>query len=406
MNAYNNAPMAIAEHTRFEWANRSGEIITASPRTVVVAFDDDPDAQKAFNPSEVHLALSSGSMNISPPENKVLVFDHGLTSRQLEEVEEWDKYLKALDEEPFPGSESTRKRVIKDISEDIGDNRRLQLKAATFRRQHKKWIDKYDRNTLALYLGHKQRRPKRFTEVIENLVFDVIDEKYLNKENLSGAEVYRHLEDLHKNSGIKDKLLSESTFYERLAELDPLEIELARKGRDAAKKLANTSSTMYWADFPLQYVETDAVHLQLGIIDPDTNEFLGTLIVYVAIDRCTRCILGYSTSIKGKNKGETAEGYIEALKHAQLPKPHMPHTDNPWFAFGNMNKLILDPSAAGISQSIKAFTAYCGITRVVTEASLPKRKPFIERFFGTFRSQCVVHIPGARCSGQVNLATV
>lgn len=236
-------------------------------------------------------------------------------------------------------------------------------------------------------------RKSKFPVEMLDLIDEVIDTFYLVKNGLNVSQCYSKLKEAYDSKEVYEKLVSRSQFYEICNSIDQYEYVLARLGREHARKLLQNSEEVIWADYPLQYVEIDAVHLNLGILS-DSGDFLGTIIIYVCIDRFSRCVLGFSTSIKREKRGENADSVIECIKHSVFPKPPVDYCNNDWCSFGLPAYFIFDAGSAFNNLNVSSYILHIESNRIITQTKTPKKKPFIERFYRTLREQFAKRIPG------------
>jgi len=229
------------------------------------------------------------------------------------------------------------------------------------------------------------------------LAESIIDNYYLIPQGLSKRQTFFKYKDEHDECVKKGKIegtnISESRFYELLKELNQLDVTYARYGKDKARMYAQCSEGKYVLDFPLQRVEIDAVHLKVGLLDDETGEFLGTAIVYLAIDTYTRCIVGYSVSM-GKKPSEISDAVIELIKHCVIPKIKSAFAKNNWPLTGIPFAFVGDAGKAFKCRVVTNLMAQLKCTHITTETKSPWRKPFIESFNRTLRAQHASNLPG------------
>ncbi|QWV06632.1 DDE-type integrase/transposase/recombinase (plasmid) [Pseudoalteromonas shioyasakiensis] len=131
----------------------------------------------------------------------------------------------------------------------------------------------------------------------------------------------------------------------------------------------------------------DAVYINHGL-NNDASKYLGTIVMMIAIDTCTRCPLGYSIHV-GKNASESADLAVECLKSVVTPK------DNPlWPAYGIPAKIITDATTATKGNMYKSLALQLGANSITTRSGEGQSKPFIESFFRTLRREFLSKLPG------------
>lgn len=377
------------------WGNQPAEIIHATTENFVLRFEN--DIFECVKPHVLLDAYRKMELRLAEKTTNPIIF-HKSSPKDVAKLDKLAAYMRELDQRQFPCSLNTRNDVIRCLAPIHGE-----MSASNLYRLYNKWVNA-DKNISIFSVKIKNSRRSKFTNKVLDLIEEVIYDFYLDGDNRTTSECYEILTKLHIDRQIGDACISRSYFYEEIESLDEIEVTLARKGREAARKKAQFTKEKIWASFPLQYVEVDAVHLTLGILCPTTGKFLGTLIIYVAIDRFTRCVLGYATSIKQRGKGENSDSVIECLRHSILPKETLSHCSNQWLSYGLPHYFIFDAGSAFNNIFTASYITNVGASRIITQVATPKKKPFIERFFRTLREQFARKIPGylpKRMSGEI-----
>jgi putative transposase len=347
-------------------------------------------------PSELMLAYRNGLLIIKKKENALLINKQLTNQDDKDKAKRVEHYLLELHQHANPHSLKTRKKVKGIISKRHGYTGKQVPSETTIRRWYVSWIE----NEMEIYpviKRAKKTRASRHSEAVVELVEKIIDEYYLVPQGLNKRQTYfkfiEEYDELVAANKIEGKPISESRFYELLNELNQLDVTYARYGKDEARKFARCSEGMYVLDFPLQRVEIDAVHIKIGLLDDETGEFLGTAIVYLAIDVFTRCIVGYSVSY-GQKPSEISDAVIELIKHCVTPKTKSAFAQNNWPLTGIPFAFVGDAGKAFKCRVVTNLMAQLKCTHITTETKSPWRKAFIESFNRTFRSQYASNLPG------------
>ena len=381
-----NSALLLNKGMHIDWAGRNALIRTMEPDYTVLDFEG--GQKQMIDTSLISQAYSEGNLTITVPDLPV-VFQPLRTQDHIDLAEEILLYLLPLDEEETPRSRKTIKRVIEIVKAGLSDKKKLEAPSdSKVYRWYDLWIENH-RNVVPLVIKKPEKeRAKQFAPETLDLVEEVIYSEYLHHNGSNKLQVFREFVKRFKQGGFPGKCVSQSRFYEMLASLDPIEVALAREGKDKARRLARTCKTHFIADFPLQRVEIDAVHLKVGLLDDETGTYIGSPIIYLAIDVYTRCIVGYSISY-GTKGSEISAAVMDCLKDCMLPKAHLglPLSGKPL-------SFVCDAGGAFRSKMIISFLANMGCHHHTTETATPWKKPFIERFNRTLREQFAKKIPG------------
>jgi putative transposase len=254
------------------------------------------------------------------------------------------------------------------------------------------WIKKLNDNLKSqvalLSQGGRGRNSKFCSDIVE-LAESVIADSILCSEPYTCVEAYEILkkEALKEGYGEED-LPCASTFANWVSDLKYYDVVEAQCGRTVRDFESRQMMKTFECSNILTRVEFDAVHIQIGLLDDETLEYKGSVIVMMAIDVFSRCILGYSLHV-GQG-GETVELTVECMQHAVMPKKRK-NWEN---ICGKMSMAVCDAGAAFVSDHFLSFLKHFKINRLTTAVKKTFRKPFIESFFRTLRIQHLRKLPG------------
>jgi len=347
-------------------------------------------------PNDLMVAYRNGFLIIKKKDNAILL------NRQLTNQDDKEKaivvenHVIEAHQHANPHSLKTRTKIIAIIKKRHNYTGKQVPSPSTLRRWYISWLD----NEMEIYpviKRVKKTRASRHTEAVVELSEKVIDEYFLIPQGLNKRQTFfKYLEiydELKATGDIEGDSIKESRFYELINKLNKLDVVYARDGKDEARKFARCSEGMYVLDFPLQRVEIDAVHLKVGLLDDETGEFLGTVILYLAIDTFTRCIVGYSISY-GTKPSEVSDAVIELIKHCVTPKTKSVFAEHNWPLTGIPFALVGDAGKAFKCRVVTNLMAQLKCAHITTETKSPWRKGFIESVNKTIRSQYASNLPG------------
>lgn len=341
---------------------------------------------------ELDSYVESGSLTFGDPRPAALIAPT-MTLDEQDKVDYWKPYLIALEREDYPGSLEVRKRVIQRVfaRQTSGKPEPSPSSLYTY---YKRYLAA-DRNVLAVVSSVKKPSQVRASAAMIDLFTDVMDDYYLKPTGaLSLLRCYEIMEKRFRTAAAdqdhplsSEKMISQSQFYNWTN-------YLLLTPHDRQKKLTNRERTVqrrkaiqhFQLDQILERVEVDAATINIGLLDDEGN-YLGAPVVYAMIDCHSRAILGIHVQVGG---GERASSVIH-LYH-QLLAPNTEETQrygcaNDWPMHGIPSTLVSDSGPGFSSHQVSTFLSQVYITNVKTEVRKPWKKPFIERFFSTFRTQ-------------------
>jgi putative transposase len=315
----------------------------------------------------------------------------------------YEDYITPLLSEAYPGSKVTRQRVINSVAANRGDHGKNKPSQSTLYIWYTKFISpEVNRNFAAMVKPRPKKTGRQATSWVRDLFHDTVNTHYL-KPVADGAlnrrETFdkfdrafdRALSQIPEDEKKSVKGICRSVCYEMLEDYNPVDVCIAREGYSSAVKRYRSSTEHFVAERPLELVQIDAVHLNLAIRN-DAGQYVGMVVVFFAIDVCTRSILGYTISV-AKQRREELSSAIDLIKSVICPKQKPSHTNNEWPLYGIPEKIQHD-SGIFASHHFKAFLQEAGIQTYQNPAGRSWFNALIERFHRTFREQCCKKIPG------------
>lgn len=242
-----------------------------------------------------------------------------------------------------------------------------------------------------------QRRPngwQRYTSEHYDIIMSVLEEHFLVRNHKTVSACHREYDSrikLHNfNAPEFEKInpLGKSRFSELVKLLSTHDILVSQRGISEAKRILGSkhASDCYHPFSVGEAVEMDAAHVTIYLREGAKTE-LKRVIIYLAIDVYSRAIVGWHVAVA---KSENTTDAVQLLQHMGACKKHY-GTDYP-VSFVPRN-LVTDRSTAFTNNSFVFGTS--SATRICwVEPGQPYKKPFIERFIRTLRSQFLQALPG------------
>ncbi|ENC6719745.1 transposase [Vibrio harveyi] len=384
-----NGTYILEAGMNISWHNQSYLIRALEPDFIVL--ENNKGQKMMQKPKELFADYAAGKLKIAlktPP----VVYQPLVKKEHIEQAQLMNNYLLALDNETNPRSRTTMKKVISQVA-DKYDYKGAQIPSdSKLYRWYNEWVEN-DRNVIPLVVKGIKKRKAQIEECVFDLADQCIWDEYLKINGADKAEVYRVYQKRHQETYPELRSIGKSRFYELFKELCPVEVTIAREGRDAARKFKRIALKKFVAKFMGERAEIDAVHLKVGIYDAATGVYLGCPTVYLAIDVYTRYIIGYSISYSNKGS-ETAAAVIECLKHVALPKQDKDYLSNSWEYLGIPTYIAGDAGTAFRAKQVISLLATMRCEYNTTETGTPWKKPFVERFNRTLRAQFAKKLDG------------
>jgi len=159
------------------------------------------------------------------------------------------------------------------------------------------------------------RGQSRLDPVVEALLRDAIDAKYLQSQRPRVSRLMRDIELACRRAGISPP--HPNTVRRRISALSEHTVTARRHGRKAADdKFAPRPGAFPGADYPGAYWQIDHTPLDVVVVDDVHRRHIGRPWLTLAIDVHSRCVAGFYLSLDSPS--EIAVGMC--LVHAVLPK--------------------------------------------------------------------------------------
>jgi putative transposase len=234
---------------------------------------------------------------------------------------------------------------------------------------------------------HKRGRSHYLHPSVDQIVTDVIDELYLQREQRSVDDVYLEVllrveEANMDQTEIKLEAPGRTTIHDRIEQLDTQEKMEAREGKRSARRTLTQYGAANQPDRPLMRVEVDHTPVDIILIDAEDGLPLGRPTLTSVLDIATRYPLGYYL-------GFEPPSYLavcEALAHSFKPKGDVRakySTDHEWIAYGLPRTLVVDNGREFKGHSLEDACLSLGIMLQFTPKMTPHFKGSIERLFRT-----------------------
>lgn len=303
MSQINHSVLAIG--ARFSLKNTAHEVTFISASTVRYSSIDGgrPKAMPVNRFWELvdqnvigFLAVSSDSFSADPS----LLRLSRLTSNERTEMNRRVVYVRAvLRCEKKRLSKTNLSRTINQVALQVNDD--TPPSRATLARWVKRYIESNaDLMCLVPRHHHKGNRYKRIGSHIEAVITSSIYEHYLKDDRLSVQQIYCNVKGQISSDDAQEatgKIVSESTIYRRVRELDPYLVARTRYGQRYADNEFRAAGASLKANRLMELVMIDGHKMDVIVVDPETGEILGRPYLVCLFDVCTRVVVGWHISL-------------------------------------------------------------------------------------------------------------
>jgi putative transposase len=211
-----------------------------------------------------------------------------------------------------------------------------------------------------------------------------IEDRHESEQRYSIAKTAREANRHAHNLGVK--LVSESAVRARIRSRDRWKAERKRQGRVRGDAAMGPAGAPQGAAKPLDFVQMDHALVDLIVVDPITREEIGRPWITLAIDVCSRCILGFYLDWLDPSQTSVAL----ALEHACCPKDDWLVEigfKGDWLPMGLMKAIGWDHGKCFKPDSLVRNCDQAGIKPHPRRVKTPPDGAFIERYIGTYMGE-------------------
>ncbi|MCO6413235.1 MAG: DDE-type integrase/transposase/recombinase [Thiogranum sp.] len=306
-----------------------------------------------------------------------------LTNHQRTIIQRRESYVRELHKHPNPCAKGVRESVIGKVSVAINDQNAPGI--STLSRWYSDWIA--DGREMAFQVVYKARKKRALiSPEVESLMEEIIHQVYLKRNKPTIRSAYRAFLARYNSLGYVAKVPDESTFRRRVYALDRLRVISARQGASQARAEARVAAGPIRVNYPLERVELDTAHFNLGLLNED-GAYVGKVSLYLVIDVYSRAVLGYAVAV-GKAK-ETAGCVIHAIRHAISVK-----SDPDYPMYGLFHSVTTDSGPGYRAESVRYILNMLGSEHNIAPTHQGWGKPFVERFIYTLRTGLFSNLSG------------
>lgn len=173
-----------------------------------------------------------------------------------------------------------------------------------------------------------------------------------------------------------------NTVTKRIDWIDPILLARQRYGTEAVRKLHPVSGTTPKALCPMDVVQIDHTVVDVMIVDPISRQPIGRPYLTIAIDECSRCIVGLVVTLEAPSVISVGL----CLANTAVQKRRLIErlgVDVGWPMHGIPRSLYLDNAAEFKSEALRRGCEQYGIALHYRPGGCPNYGGIVERIIGT-----------------------
>jgi len=235
----------------------------------------------------------------------------------------------------------------------------------------------------------------RLPEPVERIIRELLQKRFLTKQKRSLAAFHREVAKACKAQQLR--VPARNTVALRIAELDPMRTVRRREGPEASRGLQGVGGVPPAVTAPLEQVQIDHTVIDLIVVDERDRQPIGRPYLTIAIDVCTRCVLGMVVTLEAPS----AVSVGLCLAHVACDKrPWLEGLDveMDWPMSGKPRLLYLDNAAEFKSEALRRGCEQHGIRLDYRPPGQPHYGGIVERIIGTAMQMIHDELPGTTFS--------
>ena len=235
----------------------------------------------------------------------------------------------------------------------------------------------------------------RIAPEVEVIIADVLKTLYLSRQKRSLAVVAREILMRCKKAG--HQAPTYNTIKARIEMLDPLLVTRKRQGGTAARKLRPAAGETPPANGPLEVVQMDHTKMDVVVVDESSREPIGRPSLTLAIDVCTRCIVGMLLTLEAPSALSVGLCLVHVVTDKSAWLERLGLDIRLWPMHGKPKKIHTDNGTDFHCEALKRGCEQYGIEQEYRPKGLPHFGGIIERVIGT--AMTMAHeVPGTTFS--------
>jgi putative transposase len=247
-------------------------------------------------------------------------------------------------------------------------------------------------------------RSRQKAQKVDEIIQEVINERFLSPQRLSVAATYKLLDgrirDVNRMRLEEDRLPIPhlNTLYKRIGKLDGYDVDLARYGRKYADNKHMQVGKHPRPTRPLERVEADHTITDLIAVDMEKRLPIGRATLTDVIDSYSKMIVGSYLGFEPPSYLTVMQCLLNAIKPKTYVKKLYPEVENDWECYGIPETLVVDNGKEFHSQDFVDACEQMGTIIEYAPPGNPQYKASKERYFGSLNTQLLHTVPGTTFS--------
>jgi len=237
-------------------------------------------------------------------------------------------------------------------------------------------------------------RPAGFSALddeVNSLTNRLIGKYYMRRERPTKMDIVERVRSVCRRVGLQPP--SKNAVIRRIDNFLGYEADIKRLGRKVAQQEWKPRPGRLLASSALDIVQIDHTRVDLMVVSDDRQTVIGRPWITLAIDVCTRVVLGMYLSMDAPSSVSVSL----CIEHAVLPKPEDEKEPGLWPVYGKPRCILVDNGKDLRAEALKRGCDEHGIDLQWRPVRTPHYGAHIERLNGTLMRLCHL-LPGTTFS--------
>ncbi len=239
--------------------------------------------------------------------------------------------------------------------------------------------------------GGQPKGNNRLSGKVNSVITHVIQKYYFRRERPGKSEIVERTRSMCRRLGLQPP--SKNAVLRRIETHEGYEADIKRMGRKAAEQLWKPRTGRLNALAPLALIQIDHTLVDVMVVSDDRQSVLGRPWVTLAIDVCSRVVLGMYLSMDAPSSVSVSL----CIEHAVLPKPEDAADPGLWPVYGKPACILVDNGKDLRAAALQRGCEEHGIELQWRPVRTPHYGAHIERLNGTLMRLCHL-LPGTTFS--------
>ncbi|TXH36967.1 MAG: hypothetical protein E6Q98_08635 [Rhodospirillaceae bacterium] len=258
------------------------------------------------------------------------------------------------------------------------------------------------------FQGRGNRQARLHARVIE-IIDQCIKKLYLCRTPADRKTVLTNIrariDDENQGRDHFDRLIvpSDSAVRRRIKLLDPYHVTKAQYGENVARQRHGGFGAGERPTRPLELVEIDHTPLDIVAIDGKLQVVIGRVYLTIAIDKYSRCIIGFHIGVDKPSYLSVAKCLANAIEFKDYVTETYPEIRNIWPCWGIPQRILVDNGPEFHSLALEMACAALGVALEYAKVRHPHLNGTVERAFRKVNKSHFQAVQGSTFSNYLQL---